>query len=481
MMTAVIGSKYQKKREKIFFVVCLSLLFAGICSSVADEAEPKEEEKIEDFSFAERTESWIEQSKNPLPWLKWGADLRIRPEYYSNTKQNNDTSDHELNQQRIRFRVWTEMEPFENFSFYIRGNNESRTYIKPDSEQGYFGELLIDGFYLKAEAEEIPLQFKLGRQELSNLKVPWLIQDGTTQDGTRSTFFDSARISYEFSDGDTTLDAVYMYMCARSDSWLPPIGRRPSEKYVAEQDIQGGILLARNRSLEDLTLEGLLIYTHAYESDLNQGWTGDLVTVRPKVVYEWDDCWSWSTEIAGQFGRRGDHQGENMKPVLAYGGLSQLDYSFNDSWNTKLSFALEYLSGNRKDSSVDNRFDVLWGRYSRLGELMSYSTRLDGGRKYDYFNMASPYLAITLQPMEKLTLGANYRALFAPENPYAGDENHSVNGHFKGHLLRVRTDYAFSKHLAAHILFETLQPGDYYSSNADDPIYYIRCELNLSY
>ena len=116
-MTAVIGSKYQQKREKIFFVVCLSLLFAGICSSVADEAEPKEEEKIEDFSFAERTESWIEQSKNPLPWLKWGADLRIRPEYYSNTKQNNDTSDHELNQQRIRFRVWTEMEPFENFSF----------------------------------------------------------------------------------------------------------------------------------------------------------------------------------------------------------------------------------------------------------------------------------------------------------------------------------------------------------------------------
>lgn len=71
--------------------------------------------------------------------------------------------------------------------------------------------------------------------------------------------------------------------------------------------------------------------------------------------------------------------------------------------------------------------------------------------------------------------------LIAPENPYGGDKNHSEDGSFKGHLVRGRVDYTFNKHAKAGMLFEALEPGNYYSDRANDPMYYFRVELTLTY
>lgn len=409
------------------------------------------------------TEEWIQKSKHPVSWLKWGADLRLREEYYSNTKQNSSNPDRETNQQRARMRLWTEIIPWEAFTFRVRGVTEPRTYIKPDSKQGYMGELLLDNLSVSLSPENSTLQALIGRQELSDLKVPWLLQDGTTIDGSRTTFFDAARLTYTSADEKTSVHGIFLYQDERSDAWLPPVGMQPSLKYLSEEDIVSGMLLIRNKSLENTTLEGLVIYKHEFESDQSLGTTGDTVTIRPKVACKINDHWDFEAEAAGQFGRRGDHLGNNMRDVVASGALSQLQYHFRDELKNTAWVGVEYLSGRGKDSETDHGFDNLWGRYSRIGELMSYSTRLDSGRAYDHSNMLSPIVGYSLDPVRDMRVSVDYRPMFAPENPYGGDKNHSEDGSFKGHLVRGRADYTVSKHTKAGMLFEALEPGDYYS------------------
>lgn len=427
------------------------------------------------------TGEWIQKSKHPVSWLKWGADLRLREEYYSNTKQNSSNPDRETNQQRARMRLWTEIIPWESFTFRVRGVTEPRTYIKPDSKQGYMGELLLDNLSVSLSPENSTLQALIGRQELSDLKVPWLLQDGTTIEGSRTTFFDAARLTCTSADEKTSVHGIFLYQDERSDAWLPPVGMQPSLKYLSEQDIVSGMLLIRNKSLENTTLEGLVIYKHEFESDQSLGTTGDTVTIRPKVACKINDHWDFEAEAAGQFGRRGDHLGNNMRDVVASGALSQLQYHFRDELKNTAWVGVEYLSGRGKDSETDHGFDNLWGRYSRIGELMSYSTRLDSGRAYDHSNMLSPIVGYSLDPIRDMRVSVDYRPMFAPENPYGGDKNHSEDGSFKGHLVRGRADYTFGKHAKAGMLFEALEPEDYYSERANDTMYYFRVELTLTY
>lgn len=466
--------------RKTMILIVFSSLLATIAHSKGAEtatvvAEAKKEPTLSP------TEEWIQNSKHPVSWLKWGADLRLREEYYSNTKQNISNPDRETNQQRARMRLWAEITPWESFTFRVRAMSEPRTYIKPDSKQGYMGELLLDNLSVSLSPDNSPVQALIGRQELSDLKVPWLLQDGTSIDGSRTTFFDAARLTYKSPDEKTSVHGIFLYQDERSDAWLPPVGMQPSLKYLSEEDIVSGMLLIRNKSLENTTLEGLVIYKHEFESDQSLGTTGDTVTIRPKVAYKIDDHWDFEAEAAGQFGRRGDHLGNNMRDVVASGALSQLQYHFRDELKNTAWLGVEYLSGRGKDSETDHGFDNLWGRYSRIGELMSYSTRLDSGRAYDHSNMLSPIIGYSIDPIRDMRVSADYRPMFAPENPYGGDKNHSEDGSFKGHLVRGRVDYTFNKHAKAGMLFEALEPGNYYSDRANDPMYYFRVELTLTY
>ena len=57
-------------------------------------------------------EEWIQKTKNPVSWFKWGADLRLRDEYLNNAKTlNKHAAGHEINYGRYRTRVWTTVSP----------------------------------------------------------------------------------------------------------------------------------------------------------------------------------------------------------------------------------------------------------------------------------------------------------------------------------------------------------------------------------
>ena len=73
------------------------------------------------------TEQMIKDIKNPTSWLNWGADLRIRNEYFNNLLTlNRDNPLHEQDYFRFRARLWATITPVEDLSFSVRLAAEPR-------------------------------------------------------------------------------------------------------------------------------------------------------------------------------------------------------------------------------------------------------------------------------------------------------------------------------------------------------------------
>ncbi|MBR6460623.1 MAG: hypothetical protein IKS95_02195 [Verrucomicrobia bacterium] len=432
----------------------------------AEQAAAQQEEASKGL-----TEEWIQKTKHPVSWLKWGADLRAREEYLTNPQYNE--ADEDKNHQRYRFRLWADVMPTEYFSFSGRAMYVLRNFIDPKASRGVeSGEVMFDNLYATLEPQDSNWRLRIGRQELIDMGQNWIVQDGTTRDGSRTTFFDSARFTWKFPDEETTMDAVYLYQCAKSDAWLPPIDMQKSRQYLAENDIQGGMLLLRNKHFEKTILDGLFIYKHEYPSDLASSISGDSVTFQPQVTVKWNDNWSMVARAAIQGGKRNDLD------FLGYGGDAKVTYSFQDVVNSKLWVGFEYLSGD--DSSPDVGFDPLWGRYPRISEIMAY-TRVDSGRACDYSNMYSPYVGYSMEPWEGVRFSGTYRPMFAPENPLGGDAKHSVDGEFKGHLIYGIAEYSFTKHIKTHAVIETIMPGNFYTPDYRATALFIRGQVFLTW
>ena len=419
------------------------------------------------------TEEWIQKTKHPVSWLKWGADLRAREEYLTNPQYNE--ADEDKHHQRYRFRVWADVMPTEYFSFGTRAMYVLRNFIDPKASREWeSGEVMFDNLYATLEPKDSNWRLRIGRQELLDMGQNWIVQDGTTRDGSRTTFFDGARFTWKFPDEENTLEAVYLYQCAKSDAWLPPIDMQKSRQYLAEDDIQGGMLLLRNKHFENTTLDGLVIYKHEYPGDLASSIYGDSVTMQPQVTVKWNDNWSMIGRAALQVGKRNDRN------FLAYGGDAKVTYSFQDVVNSKLWVGFEYLSGDKGGNGTDNGFDPLWGRYPRISEIMAY-TRVDSGRACDYTNMYSPYIGYSMEPWENVRFAGTYRPMFAPENPLGGDARHSANSSFKGHLIYGIAEYSFTKHIKTHAVIESIIPGNFYTPDYRATALFVRGQVFLTW
>jgi hypothetical protein len=62
-------------------------------------------------TWFDKADAWIDQTKTPVPWMKWGADLRVRDEYLSSAGLDAESratgpKDNHTNWLRIRARWW---------------------------------------------------------------------------------------------------------------------------------------------------------------------------------------------------------------------------------------------------------------------------------------------------------------------------------------------------------------------------------------
>ncbi|MDD4890738.1 MAG: alginate export family protein [Phycisphaerae bacterium] len=439
---------------------------------------------------------WFDRSKNPVTWLKWGGDLRARWEYMDNAHTfNKDMDAHERSYYRQRTRIWSTVTPTpdKNIEINSRLAWEFRNYFRPDifnsgANRGYrdtdMDEVIFDNLNVKLKnLFDRPLDVTVGRQDIK-FAEGWLVGDGTGLDGSRTTFFDAARATYNIKPIKTTADLVYIEQRADSDWWIEPFNHR--EYPLTNQDERGAILYLSNQSLARTTVDGYFIYKHdelasGHESSnpilkpLKKGDAGDIYTFGSRVEHRFDPHWTARGDLAGQFGNK------DGADLCALGFNSRLIYDFKDRLRNQLRWNYEFLSGDDPKTKTNEGFDILWGRWTQWSEVMSKAISLENGRPDQYTNMHRTGPGWTFKPTAKGEFSLDYMLLFADENTLAGSTSFSEHGRFRGQSFQAAYRHVFTKHISTGIAGELFAPGNYYSDLRNDLASYFRADVTFTW
>ncbi|KAF0103658.1 MAG: hypothetical protein FD187_926 [bacterium] len=441
----------------------------------------------------------LASAADPAPVFSGGADLRLRQEMFDNAIWLDSTNDdHKRSFQRYRARAWGQAAPAENIKAHGRLMWEGRHYSTLDlpattpHDDTYNGALMFDSLYLQADRlGGLPLSLKLGRQDII-LGNGWLVLDGTPFDGSRTIYFDALRATY--SRGDTSLDLILVDNDAKSTLVL-----NNKDEDQIEQDEQGLILYARHKWNPDTSIDGFYMYK---DNDASRGeapprWynngaaarsfadDGHTHAVGGRVESRFAERWSLRAEAAYQWGRRETRNASggtiSDRDLRAWGFNGRLTRDFGGDWKQRAHLGYEFLSGDDPDTSDNEAFDPLWGRWPQWSELIIYTYAAES-RIGEITNLHRLNLGWTAQVHAKANLSLDWHALFADEKTCTvGALDYGCDGSFRGHLFTSWIRAKFDKTISGHLVAEYFLPGDYYASSNDDNAWFFRAEVNLTW
>ncbi|MFT3782053.1 MAG: hypothetical protein QM790_08555 [Nibricoccus sp.] len=429
------------------------------------------------------------KSVTPPPSIfTWGGDARMRYEAYDGAQTLNcNAAFHIRDYYRFRARAWLSYTPVKDASLNVRIAAEPRYWYNNSTVAGEGKEwkyAIVDNLNAKwtGNVAGVPVTAVLGRQDIQ-LGDQWLVSDGTPLDGSWTTYFDGARVTLDFKDIKTKFDVIAFDEQAHPKDNLPILGRQGSYA-VTEQDETGVILYASNKSIQDTQVDGYFLYKKD-QKVTSSGNNGEAYTAGTRVAGILSPKWQYSAEAAYQWGRR-DLQVRLLSPqtrsrhIDAKGAIAKLTYSFKDKFNNQVVFLGEYLSGDNADTpGTDEMFDVMWGRYPRVGETwaVAYATETSS-RTSQYQNLSRIGATWTIAPTKNTSVTTSYFALFAPESTPTRTSSGSLfsrDGHFRAHMVQVVAKQKINKWLSALAFAEASFLGDYYTHH--DRITFIRAEL----
>jgi hypothetical protein len=447
-------------------------------------------------------EVFIQQLKRPASWLTWGADFRVRNEYYNNIVTLADAPLHEQDLFRLRGRVSASFAVAPDFTFNTRVAMESRQWQKPafvgafKAQTGFEQRFLVaDNFNAKwTNLFDGAGTLTIGRQDIM-LGDPldwWLVMDGTPNEGSWTTYFDAVRLSVEARSIETKFDVIALREDVQPDEWLPTLG--DSDSYpVTDQKEQGVILYASNKSLAKTQVDAYYLYKHDEQQRVTvagatrlSGDNADLHTFGAKITGTPTTHLSYSFEGALQFGTKEDRILGVFaeRDVEAWGGKGKVTYAFNDPLSQKLFVSGELLSGDDASTSgKDEMFDVLWGRWPLWSELYIYSVIPEtGGRVAQMNNLGRIGGGWACVPAKGATASLTYQALFALERTptrATAPALFSRDGDFRGHFVQAVVKRQFNKYLSGHLWAEWVWQGDYYTNR--EVLTFLRAELMIGF
>ena len=228
-----------------------------------------------------------------MDWFTWGGDIRVRNEYFNNALSLGSGPGtgpfgplHEQDYFRFRGRIGASFFPAiytsitNDLSLNVRLAAEPREFLRNSTMDTYFDKSgmqwrygIIDTLNVQWKKPlDLPATVTVGRQDI-NLGDNWLFGDGTPEDGSFTSFLDSARVTVDLKEQHTTIDAIGIVQYGRPDAWLPTIGpsttqgENPNAYLLTDQNEKGAVLYIANKSLPAANLDGFFIYKH--DSALN--------------------------------------------------------------------------------------------------------------------------------------------------------------------------------------------------------------------
>ena len=349
--------------------------------------------------------------------------------------------------------------------FRVR-NTGLRSYEWPD-------ELILDRLELSfRNLLDGRVDLTVGRQDV-RLGSGRLFAEGTANDGSRTSFFVGARARVRLAEA-TTLDLFGFYGACENDLAIGHehrdlTGLAPG--WNGMDEATAGAFL-EDRSLQELGWGAYYVWlrdTAWRTRDGDRVPHEDQHTLGLRLMPRFSDELSAELEGACQWS---GSDGYDRRSGFATGGLA---WTF--AQGTYVSANALYLSGDDAGTARREDFNVLFGRYPWISELLLYGFDADGVGTWH--NLAQCWLegGVAFGEDGAHKVKATVGPVFAPERDGAG------GGRERGWLETILYRFPIAKgsagELAGHLFLEVFEPGDYYAS--DRTAYFFRTELNWTF
>jgi hypothetical protein len=451
----------------------IHLFLALLCgTTVLQAAPPSAKAKAEKFAGAKTDmEQPEKQSK-----FTWGGDIRLRSVYFDNIPYpiGIQARGGPNSFQRYRTRLWGDYQVNEDLKLHGRLINEFRTYQNPDNNSwNPLDEVVIDNLYFDWKASD-SWSVRAGRQDLI-YGTGKVILDGTPKDGSRTIYFDAVKASYTGIE-NTTIDFLGMYTRAKD-----PLAMHSEQRDIVGKvggnnfdgaEAGGGVYL-KNKSVKDLPFEAYyLIKTH------EETWAAvnydekNRHTVGTRLMPKLSDSLDANIELAYQFG----------DDIRAYMIDSAINWHVPDCpFKSTVSLGWYHLSGDDPSTATDEGWNPLWARWPQYSELYVYAFDTQGAGRWS--NVSMPHVDFSFNPVEKLKTSLLLGYMYAPEKDL------TTGGDKRGFLATLWNRFTIKENLlsdgdklSGHVLFEAMDPGDYYTSDQQNHLaLFARVELNYSF
>lgn len=413
-------------------------------------------------------------SADEIQEFQYGGDFRFRTVYFDNIPYSEPhplTGSLEAREginsfQRYRTRVWGEYHPKQNENIYLRGRlvNEWRSVQEPTADNGWsaFDETIFDNLFVDYKTDLFDV--RVGRQDLI-YGTGKIILDGTPLDGSRTIYFDAAKVTYKGIE-NTMVDFLAMYTESHDPLAIHSQDRSLVGLTGGYDGVEaGGGVYVKNNGCEDLP------------------WEAYFLTKTKQQLFP------TASEIDDPI----NTVGMRLMPKIAEGLTGNLEMAYQSTPDTS-EFMIDALIKWQIKGMEDQKANVglgwyhlsedwnpIFARWPQYSELYVYSFDTTGAGEWK--NISMPHVDFSIAPMKNYKADLLLGYMFAPENNGPGGSD------VRGLLFTWWNKFTIKEQLltqkdklTGHVLFELMQPGAYYNADQrDHTATFFRVELNYAF
>jgi hypothetical protein len=409
--------------------------------------------------------------------FKYGGSIRLRQELWENAFDLDTLNVKNENFFRLRTSVWGQVTVDKDFSGYLKLTNEARYYINSRTASlNSFAEdeIVIDNLYADFKnVFKLPVDVRIGRQDfLMTHGEGFLIMDGTPVDGSRTFYFNAARVIWKINPNHS-VDLVYLTNPVR-DIYLPSL-YEVNKRRLNTSDEKGFFVYGKSKVADNLSVEPYYIYKK--EDKFRVGTATipelDLNTLGMRAVYKYD-TWRFRGELAYQFG---EYDGGRDRRGI--GGYFFVGRKYDKvALKPEFDLGIVYLSGDKPSTAKHEGFNPLFSRWPQWSELIVFTLvnetmRESGGIPAYWTNMHIYRANVKLNFSANTNLSLWYNYLRADQSTQGlNPAMFSNSGKDRGHLPQAMLNHKFTKNIDGYLLAEYFVPKNFYNSNANNAIFF---------
>ena len=395
------------------------------------------------------------------PEFIFDGQARIRYEFLNNNSSLGLTND-ERDYFRFKFSGGF-LASFLLYSVYGKLTTESRSYIYNAGGDAQYdiNEAVIDNLFINIPKICGVVDIKVGRMDLDPKEYGegFLIADGTPLDGSRTYYFNAARVRY--STLNSSIELLGIYNTEYDD--LPVINDQ--DRRLNDSQESAFIAYGRSRLTEQIYIEPYYMWKKEEASSGN----GQLLSQQETSINTFGSYFKYDfnkyilrAQAALQFGNYDD------EISCGFGGYAFLDVPLMEIFKPLnlgyFSLGYIYLSGDDRNTDKVEAWNPLFSRYPWMSEIMTMLYARESGVGY-WTNLQMCRLEAKFNPLDALSVNASYDFVYANEN-VAGQM--FGDGKNRGNLMRLKVGYKHSDRFSSYILGEYFIPGDFYNKDTKD-------------